>query len=55
MASGNPDVMEAKLRSLVNHMQDIQDDNTPAFRSCLHPSLEGEERDKEWLEPGLYF
>ncbi|CAM4569027.1 unnamed protein product [Leuciscus chuanchicus] len=49
---GNPAVMEAKWRSLVNHIQDIHDHDTPAFSSCAHPPLEGDQRDKEWLEPG---
>uniref|UniRef100_A0A8C1UAT5 Uncharacterized protein n=1 Tax=Cyprinus carpio TaxID=7962 RepID=A0A8C1UAT5_CYPCA len=49
---GNPAVMEVKWRSLVNHIQDIHDHDTPAFSSCTHPPLEGDQRDKEWLEPG---
>ena len=49
---GNPAVMEAKWRSLVNHIQDIHDHDTPAFSSCAHAPLEGDQRDKEWLEPG---
>ncbi|XP_065121196.1 uncharacterized protein [Paramisgurnus dabryanus] len=49
---GNPAVMEAKWRSLVNHIQDIHNHDTPAFSSCAHPPLEGEQRNKEWLEPG---
>lgn len=49
---GNSAVMEAKWRSLVNHIQDIHDHDTPAFSSCAHPPLEGDQRDKEWLEPG---
>uniref|UniRef100_A0A8C5BTL6 Uncharacterized protein n=1 Tax=Gadus morhua TaxID=8049 RepID=A0A8C5BTL6_GADMO len=44
--------MEAKWRSLVNHIQDIHDHDTPAFSSCAHAPLEGDQRDKEWLEPG---
>ncbi|XP_059910893.1 uncharacterized protein LOC132459978 [Gadus macrocephalus] len=35
---GNPAVMEAKWRSLVNHIQDIHDHDTPAFSSCAWPS-----------------
>ena len=49
---GNPAVMEAKWRSLVNHIQDIHDHDTPAFSSCAHAPLEGDQRHKEWLEPG---
>lgn len=49
---GNPSIMEAKWTSLVNHIQDIHDHNSPAFPTCAHPPLEGEHRDKEWLEPG---
>ncbi|KAG5275499.1 hypothetical protein AALO_G00121020 [Alosa alosa] len=49
---GNPAVMEAKWRSLVNHIQDIHDHDTPAFSSCAHGTLDGDQRNKEWLEPG---
>ncbi|CAL8388356.1 unnamed protein product [Boreogadus saida] len=50
---GNPAVMEAKWRSLVNHIQDIHDDHdTPAFSSCAHGPLDGDQRNKEWLDPG---
>ncbi|XP_063043320.1 uncharacterized protein LOC134437731 [Engraulis encrasicolus] len=49
---GNGDLMEAKWTSLVNHVQDIHEHDTPAFPTCAHPHLEGEHRDKEWLEPG---
>ncbi|KAJ4942396.1 hypothetical protein JOQ06_012262 [Pogonophryne albipinna] len=49
---GDPDVMEAKWQSMVNHVQDIHEHGTPAFPCCAHPPLEGEARDKEWLEPG---
>ncbi|KAI4828836.1 hypothetical protein KUCAC02_022908, partial [Chaenocephalus aceratus] len=48
---GDPDVMEAKWQSMVNHVQDIHEHGTPAFPCCAHPPLEGEARDKEWLEP----
>ncbi|XP_059923512.1 uncharacterized protein LOC132469541 [Gadus macrocephalus] len=40
---GNPAVMEAKWRSLVNHIQDIHDHDTPAFSSCAHAPLEGDQ------------
>ena len=50
---GNPAVMEAKWRSLINHIQDIHDHETPAFSSCAHPPPEGDQQDKEWLEPGI--
>ncbi|KAJ4939426.1 hypothetical protein JOQ06_028875, partial [Pogonophryne albipinna] len=46
---GDPDVMEAKWQSMVNHVQDIHEHGTPAFPCCAHPPLEGEARDKEWL------
>ncbi len=49
---GNPDVMEAKWTNMVNHVQDIHDHDSPLFPSCAHPELEGEARDKEWLQPG---
>ncbi|KAI4805509.1 hypothetical protein KUCAC02_010119 [Chaenocephalus aceratus] len=49
---GDPDVMEAKWQSMVNHVQDIHEHGTPTFPCCAHPPLEGEARDKEWLEPG---
>nr|XP_055038575.1 uncharacterized protein LOC129426346 isoform X2 [Misgurnus anguillicaudatus] len=50
--TGDPDEMEAKLQSMINHAQDIHEHSTPAFTSCAHPPLEGEARDREWLEPG---
>ncbi|KAJ4928894.1 hypothetical protein JOQ06_004516 [Pogonophryne albipinna] len=49
---GDSDVMEDKWQSMVNHVQDIHEHGTPAFPCCAHPPLEGEARDKEWLEPG---
>ncbi|KAG5277195.1 hypothetical protein AALO_G00114790 [Alosa alosa] len=48
---GDPDVMQAKWQSLVNHVQDIHEHDTPAFPCCAHPPLEGEQRNKQWLEP----
>ncbi|XP_059904876.1 uncharacterized protein LOC132455147 isoform X3 [Gadus macrocephalus] len=50
---GNPAVMEAKWRSLVNHIQDIHDHDTPAFSSCAHGPLDEDQRNKEWLDPGF--
>ena len=52
--TGNADMMEAKWRSMVNHVQDIHDHDTPAYPVCQHEPLEGEDRDKEWFEPGIY-
>ncbi|CAM4569352.1 unnamed protein product [Leuciscus chuanchicus] len=49
---GNPEVMEAKWKSMVNHIQDIHKHDTPAFPCCAHLPLEGEQWKKEWLEPG---
>ncbi|CAM4571891.1 unnamed protein product [Leuciscus chuanchicus] len=49
---GDPYVMQAKWQSLVNHVQDIHEHDTPAFPCCSHPPLEGEQRNKQWLEPG---
>jgi len=50
--TGDPDEMQAKWQSMINHVQDIHEHSTPAFTSCAHPPLEGEARNKEWLEPG---
>ncbi|KAG1959839.1 hypothetical protein F2P79_005978 [Pimephales promelas] len=50
--NGDADVMEAKWRSMVNHVQDIHEHGTATFPCCAHPPLEGEARNKEWLEPG---
>ncbi|KAL1276430.1 hypothetical protein QQF64_036053 [Cirrhinus molitorella] len=50
--NGDADVMEAKWKSMVNHVQDIHEHDTSAFPCCAHPPLEGEARNKEWLEPG---
>ncbi|XP_050954852.1 uncharacterized protein LOC127156157 [Labeo rohita] len=50
--NGNADVMEAKWKSMVNHVQDIHKHDTPMFPCCAHPPLDGEARNKEWLEPG---
>uniref|UniRef100_A0AAV2J5H9 Transposase n=1 Tax=Knipowitschia caucasica TaxID=637954 RepID=A0AAV2J5H9_KNICA len=49
---GNPEVLEAKWTSLVNHVQDIHTHKSPWFPVCAHPPLEGETREKQWLEPG---
>uniref|UniRef100_A0A8C6LTD6 Uncharacterized protein n=1 Tax=Nothobranchius furzeri TaxID=105023 RepID=A0A8C6LTD6_NOTFU len=48
----NPDLMEAKWKSLVNHAQDIHKHGTEVFPSCLHPPLVGQGRNKQWLIPG---
>ncbi|XP_030205821.1 uncharacterized protein LOC115538274 isoform X2 [Gadus morhua] len=50
--TGDPDEMQAKWQSMINHVQDIHEHSTPAFPSCAHPPLEGEARNKERLEPG---
>ncbi|XP_067306868.1 uncharacterized protein [Pseudorasbora parva] len=50
--TGDPDEMQAKWQSMINHVQDIHEHSTPAFNKCSHPPLEGEARNKEWLEPG---
>ncbi|XP_077060398.1 uncharacterized protein LOC143712064 [Siphateles boraxobius] len=50
--TGDPDEMQAKWQSMINHVQDIHEHSTPAFTSCAHPPSEGEARNKEWLEPG---
>lgn len=52
---GDPNVMEAKWRSMVNHVQDIHEHGDAAFTHCAHPPLEGEAREKEWLEPGTTY
>ncbi|XP_078028282.1 uncharacterized protein LOC144464625 [Epinephelus lanceolatus] len=49
---GNPNIMQAKWESMVNHVLDIHEHDTPTFTCCAHPPLEGEARDKAWLEPG---
>lgn len=53
--NGDADVMEAKWRSMVNHVQDIHEHGTATFPCCAHPPLEGEARNKEWLEPGTKY
>ncbi|KAK0135730.1 hypothetical protein N1851_028407 [Merluccius polli] len=50
--NGDPDVMEAKWQSMLNHVQDVHEHSYPSFPRCEHPPLEGEARDKQWLEPG---
>ncbi|XP_028453808.1 uncharacterized protein LOC114568398 isoform X2 [Perca flavescens] len=50
--NGNPDKMEAKWQSMLNHVQDIHEHSYPSFPQCAHPPLEGEGRNKHWLEPG---
>nr|XP_021326767.1 uncharacterized protein LOC100535115 isoform X2 [Danio rerio] len=50
--NGDADVMEAKWKSIVNHIQDIHQHDSPVFPCCAHPPLEEEARNKEWLEPG---
>ncbi|XP_062380815.1 uncharacterized protein LOC134068988 isoform X2 [Sardina pilchardus] len=49
--TGDPDEMQAKWQSMINHIQYIHQHSTPEFPSCAHPPLEGEARDKAWLEP----
>ena len=51
--SGNADMMEGKWRSMINHVQDIHEHEIPAYPACQHEPLEGENRDKEWFEPGI--
>ncbi|XDV25561.1 hypothetical protein PO909_029461, partial [Leuciscus waleckii] len=50
--NGNSDKMEAKWQSMLNHVQDIHEHSYPSFPQCAHPPLEGEGRNKQWLEPG---
>lgn len=50
--NGDRYVMEAKWKSMVNHVQDIHEHDTPMFPCCAHPRLEGEARNKAWMEPG---
>lgn len=50
--NGDSDKMEAKWQSMLNHVQDIHEHSYPSFPQCAHPPLEGEGRDKQWLEPG---
>ncbi|XP_030199775.1 uncharacterized protein LOC115545857 [Gadus morhua] len=33
-------------------MRSIHDHDTPAFSSCAHGPLDGDQRNKEWLDPG---
>uniref|UniRef100_A0A1A8NS63 Uncharacterized protein n=1 Tax=Nothobranchius rachovii TaxID=451742 RepID=A0A1A8NS63_9TELE len=47
----NPDLMEAKWKSLVNHAQDIHKHGIQGFPSCLHPPLVGQDWNKQWLIP----
>jgi hypothetical protein len=47
--------MEAKWQSMVNHVQDIHEHDSPGFPSCAHLPLEGEARNKQWLEPGTTY
>ncbi|CAL4142123.1 unnamed protein product, partial [Meganyctiphanes norvegica] len=57
---GNPQLMRAKWISLCNHVQDIHvhtsklfpKHDITLFPQCLHQPLEGEERNKQWIEPG---
>ena len=53
--NGDPNVMEAKWQSMVNHVQDIHEHDSPGFPSCEHLPLEGEARNKQWLEPGTTY
>ena len=53
--NGDPNVMEAKWQSMVNHVQDIHEHDSPGFPSCAHLPLEGEARNKQWLEPGTTY
>ena len=50
---GDPDLMEAKWRSLSNHIQDIHEGHSETYQSCQHPALDSDQiRRKKFLKPG---
>lgn len=48
------DVLLAKWCSIVDHVQNIHDGFGEPFPQCVHGPLEGRERQKPWLEPGMF-
>jgi len=52
-AASSPDqdweLMLAKWKSLCNHINV----HSPFYASCEHGELEGRERQKKWLKPGM--
>ncbi|KAK3720962.1 hypothetical protein QZH41_006532 [Actinostola sp. cb2023] len=49
---GNGDMIKAKWEILPLHIQDIHTSNNVLHSECGHGELEGERRDKLWIEPG---
>ena len=48
------DVILARWLSLNNHIINIHSDHSALFTTCEHGPLEGRERHKLWLKPGMY-
>lgn len=48
---GNPDIMKAKWRSLLNHLHNIHTDHSEKFPHCLHDPIP-EDDDRDWFQPG---
>ena len=51
---GDSDMIVAMWKSVTNHIQDVHDGHSQLFPVCAHGPLEGEDRDKEWLQPGNF-
>jgi hypothetical protein len=43
----------AKWKSLCNHIINVHNGHSPLFAICEHGELEGRERKKKWLKPGM--
>ena len=50
---GDPDIMVAKWRSLLNHICNIHQGHGDLFPECLHENLDGNDRNTAWLDPGM--
>ena len=50
---GQGDLLLAKWLSVLNHIQNIHDGHDDLFPACEHGPLEGEDRQKDWIEPGM--
>ena len=49
--AGEPDLLVAKWKSLVDHLQNIHAGFEPPYTRCAHPP---DLVDRPWLEPGLF-
>ena len=52
---GNGQMMQEKWKILPFHIQDVHKNNScQLYPECRHGELEGDAKDRLWLEPGEY-